>query len=91
MVTLERRTGNNSWAALSQGGGGCAPMLLPESAYGDVRRWNNKRVRVRGTALLRGPALPEVLLLPYRDRWLSPSVCSESALALYVYKIELAN
>lgn len=85
-VTLERRSGNNSWAALSQGqGGACAPLLLPEVTYQAARSWNNKRVRVKGTTLARGPtAAPEILLLQYRDRWLSPSICSESELVLYV-------
>lgn len=90
-VTLERRSGNNSWAALSQGGA-CAPLLLPDATYQATRSWNNKRVRVSGTALARGPAAsPEVLLLQYRDRWLSPSICSESDLVLYVDELVAAD
>lgn len=86
-MMLERRSGDNSWAALSQGEA-CAPLLLPESAYQKSRFWNNKQVRVSGTALARGPvASPEILLLQYRDRWLSPSICSKSDLVLYVDEI----
>lgn len=86
-VTLERRTGNNSWAALSQGGG-CAPLLLPESIYREWRRWDNKHVRVSGIALARvPPASPEIIQLQYRDRWLSPVICGESDLVLYVNEI----
>lgn len=89
-VTLERRSGSNSWASLLQNGA-CAPLLLPESTYAAPQRWNNKRVTVTGTALARGPAASDILSLQYRDRWLSPSICSESLLALYVDKIVLAK
>lgn len=84
MLTIERRSGDNSWAVLSQGDA-CAPLLLPSSIYQAWRFWNGKKVRVSGTALSRGPAAPpEILLLQYRDRWLSPSVCSASDSVLYV-------
>lgn len=89
-LTLERRSGNHSWATLSQGDA-CAPLLLPASTYNNSPRWKDKQVRVSGTALARGPALPEVILLQYRDRWLSPSVCSASDLVLYVDEIVAAN
>lgn len=88
-VTLAPHTGNNSWAALSQREGGeCAPLLLPESTYREWRRWDNKRVRVSGIALARGPAAsPDIIQLQYRDRWLSPLVCGASDLVLYVNQI----
>ena len=89
-LTLERRSGDNSWAALSQGGA-CAPLLLPTSTYEKWRSWDHKRVRVSGTMITRGSAPPEVLLVQYRDRWLSPSICSESDLALYVDKMVVAR
>ena len=91
-ITLEHRSGNNSWAALTQKQEGeCAPLLLPESVYDRWRRWDGKRVRVSGVALKRGPAAEDVLQLQYRDRWLSPAICSDSELALYVQKITLMH
>lgn len=90
MLILEHRSGDNSWAALYSGEA-CAPLLLPASTYDAWRRWNNKQVRVSGTALARGPDSPEILLLQYRDRWLSPSICSESRLALYVDSLMLTK
>lgn len=89
-LTLQRRSGTNSWAALSQGPA-CAPLLLPESVYRSWRSWNGKRVHVRGTALGRGPnSAPEILQVKYRDRWLAPIICGESARVLYVDEIARA-
>lgn len=89
-LVVERRSGDNSFATINRGSA-CAPLLLPAAVYAQWRRWDGKSVRVTGTALARGAALPEVLLLQYRDRWLSPSVCSWSPLALYVDEIALAG
>lgn len=90
-VTIERRGGDNSWAALAQEEA-CVPLLLPPATYEAWRSWNDKRVRVGGTALARGPAAsPEIIRLQYRDRWLSPSICSESDLVLYVDEIAVVD
>lgn len=96
-MTIEKRAANRSWAALRQDGTACIPLLLSEAVYErNWRRWDGKRVRVRGTALNRGPGdtgNPDYFidLIQYRDRWLSPDQCSESTLALYVDELTLAR
>lgn len=90
-LTLRRGTGTYSWAALSNGDA-CAPLLMPERVYAEWRRWDGKRVRVRGTALAR-PSWdpPELLQVQLRDRWLFSNVCAGSDLALYVDALEFAR
>lgn len=83
-ITVVHRTGTYSWAALAKGDT-CMALLLPDAVYRDSRRWNGKRVSLSGTALARGPASPpEILQIQIRDRWLSPLVCGDNQLALYV-------
>lgn len=89
-LLLQHRSATRSWAVISQNGA-CAPLLLSASVYEKWRRWNNKQVRASGTALARGPASDEIDQLQYRDRWLSPHICGESALTLYVDKLTLAR
>lgn len=88
-VTIVPRAANRSYATLVQNGTACIPLLLSDSMYDQKRRWNGKRVRVRGTALERGPddtGDPDSFIdrIQYRDRWLSPATCAESRMTLYV-------
>lgn len=92
VVTIEPRAANRSQATLTQGGTACLPLLLPDTLYAAWRRYDGKRVRVTGTALERGSDdPPEIDQIQYRDRWLSPHICSESTLTLYVDKITMAK
>lgn len=68
------------------------PLLLSDHLYRAWRRYDGKRVRVGGVALERGrDDLATLDLIRYRDRWLSPDICGESDLALYVDTIALAG
>lgn len=92
IIMLQYRSGNNSWASLSDGGG-CAPLLLPKSVYQKWRYWSGKRVRVIGTALTHTPdsEYAVVSMALYRDRWLPASICGESNLVIYVDRIALVH
>lgn len=92
VVTIAPRAANRSQATLTQGGTACMPLLLSDTLYASWRRYDGKRVQVRGTALARGPdSPPEIDQVQYRDRWLSPHICGESVLTLYVDEIALAG
>lgn len=92
MVLIVPRAANRSQATLTQGGTACMPLLLSQTLYASWRRYDGKRVRVRGTALQRGPDNPlDIDLIQYRDRWVSPNICGESTLALYVDAMTLAD
>lgn len=92
MIMIVPRAANRSQATLTQGGTACLPLLLPDRVFARSRRYDGKRVRVRGTALARGPdSPPDIDMIQYRDRWLSPHICGESALAFYVDDLTLSR
>lgn len=91
-VMIVPRAANRSLATLTQGGTACLPLLLSDKLYTTWRRYDGKQVRVTGTALERGSmSSSDIDQVQYRDRWLSPHICGESALALYVDEIALAK
>ncbi len=90
-IELQRRTGMNSWASLSNGQA-CAPLLVSNSVYRRARHWSGKRVTVSGTAFTRLPDPRDAIsTVQYRDRWLPSSICGESDLVLYVENVTQAS
>ena len=85
-VIGQHREGTYSWAALDTGSS-CTALLLPDDVYRAWRHWNGRQVRIDGTALARRPTAPDVVQIQYRDRWLSPIVCGDNNLVLYVKTI----
>lgn len=85
---LHHEPGNYNTATIDQAHTTCIPLLVPETLFKDYDRWQQKKVRIVGTALARAATAPDVSRIKYRDRWLLEGICGNSDIVVYVDKIE---
>ena len=89
VIQLQILPGDSSVATIDQARSSCVPLLVDAAVFRSARRWNDKNVRVTGTALPKVQSDEDTVLLQYRDRWLQPFVCGDSEIVLYVDRIAL--
>jgi hypothetical protein len=84
---LNLQAGEPAWAAIVESGDSCAKLALPDSFYGDAKRWNGKKVFVEGRSFrqpdFNGSNGMAVLWYTEKDRKLALGMC-DSGPGIYV-------